>query len=350
MKRVLFSFLVLTLLALTGVIAQHWMTNLSDQDRPVPLRQFSDDDFYQHQPRAEILDSLHPLPLLKPLAPELQDRVDLGRQLFHDPRLSGDGKISCSTCHQLSHGGHDPRENPFGISNRPLRRDTPSVYNAAFNIAQFWDGRAKTLAEQAAVPILNPEEMGGNWDHILAQLRSDPVMKQAFSVYPQGIQAETITDAIALYERTLITSNSPLDRYLRGDKQALNKAELEGYELFKSLGCISCHQGQNLGSNLFQKIGVYATDQQLKALEEEDQGRYEVTKEAEDRLVFKVPSLRNVALTPPYFHNGSRKTLEEAVRDMGKLQLGITLTTEQVDQITLFLHTLTGELMTGEGS
>ena len=346
-KRVLLLFLLTILLLLLGLAVQRWTGNIGDPDIAPTLRQFSDRDFYQTQSNVEHLDSLHPIPYLKQLTPGLQARVNLGRQLFHDARLSGNGEISCSTCHQLEHGGHDPRTNPVGISQRTLRRNTPTVYNAAFNIAQFWDGRAEDLTQQAAIPVLHPDEMGGDWVSITHRLRSDPEMVRAFSIYPQGIREETIVDAIALYERTLITANSPLDRYLRGADDALNKTELEGYELFKTLGCISCHQGKNLGSNLFQKIGVYANDQQLASLSSLDQGRFEVTGEEKDRLVFKVPSLRNVALTAPYFHDGSRATLKDAVYDMGQLQLGITLSPEQIDKITAFLHTLTGKLVEG---
>ena len=151
--------------------------------------------------------------------------------------------------------------------------------------------------------MLNPQEMGGSWEQIIHRLQADKTLSNAFSVYPQGITAETIQDAIALFERTLITPDSRFDRYLHGEKRALNEIELEGYSLFKSLGCISCHQGRNVGGTLFQRIGVYATMGEQHQLEEKDQGRYEVTCKEEDRLLFKVPSLRNVARTAPYFHN-----------------------------------------------
>jgi cytochrome c peroxidase len=207
---------------------------------------------------------------------------------------------------------------------------------------QFWDGRTKDLFEQAAHPILNPQEMGGEWKTIIEHLRSDSDMVTLFSIYPQGITATNIQDAIALFERTLITPDSPFDLYLQGDQDALSKVQKEGYKLFKSLGCISCHQGRNVGGTLFQRIGVYATETQLSQLQEQDQGRFEITGNKQDRLIFKVPSLRNITRTAPYFHNGSRTTLEDAVSDMGRLQLGQELSKQQIEKLIQFLESLTG--------
>ena len=332
------------LLALIGFIALLSPSLLTQHNAPQQRILFSDNDFYHTTIELQVVEEpIHPIPKLKPLSTPLKQRVDLGRRLFNDPRLSGNGEISCSTCHNLAIGGHDPRGISIGIRGTVLRRNTPTVLNSAFNATQFWDGRAKTLFEQAAHPMLNPEEMGASWESVLQRLKADPEMVKQFSIYPDGITARNIQDAIALFERTLITPDSPFDRYLKGEEQALSTIEKEGYALFKSLGCISCHQGRNVGGTLFQRIGVYATDTQLQQLEESDQGRFEVTGDPTDRLVFKVPSLRNVALTAPYFHNGSRTTLEQAVADMGRLQLGQKLSSEQIEKLTAFLHTLTGE-------
>ncbi len=346
-KKLSLSLLVIALLVLIGMTAQRWAGTLSEHEHPHQLQTFSDADFYNYPDEVFVARSepIHPIPQLKPvLAPALQQRVNLGRKLFHDPRLSGNNTLSCATCHQLASGGADPRGISIGITGEPLRRNSPTVYNATFNAHQFWDGRVETLLEQADKPITHPQEMGANWPLILQRLQQDPALVEAFAIYPQGITQETILDAIVLFERTLVTPNSPFDRYLLGDEDALTQKQKQGYALFKNLGCISCHQGRNLGSNLFQRIGVYATHQQLSNIQLEDQGRFEVTGNTEDLLLFKVPTLRNIALTAPYFHDGSRLTLESAIHDMGALQLGKILSTQQIEQITQFLHSLTGEL------
>ena len=272
-------------------------------------------------------------------------KVALGNALFHETRLSHDNTIACATCHRLQQGGIDGRQYPIGIKGQVAETNVPTVFNSAFNFRQFWNGRAATLEDQAAEVILNPLEMGSSWVEVMAKLKQDAGYAASFSqIYDNGITPGNIVDAIATFERTLITPNARFDKYLKGDAQAITAYELAGYKLFKSYGCISCHQGRNIGGNFYEKLGVmrdYFTDGYN--ITEADQGRYAITKNPEDMHKFKVPSLRNVALTAPYFHNGTVKTLEQAVATMGKYQLGLSLPEEDVASITAFLRTLTGE-------
>ena len=223
--------------------------------------------------------------------------------------------------------------------------NAPTVLNAGLNFRQFWDGRAADLAEQAAGPVTNPIEMGASWDKVLASLAEDDAYPAAFAaLYPDGITQANVTNAIAEYERDLVTP-SPFDRYLRGERDAIPELARQGYETFKAVGCTACHTGQNVGGTMYQKMGLvrdYFTDRGEPT--EADLGRFNVTHAESDRHFFKVPTLRNVALTAPYLHDGSRQTLEETVQVMGRYQLGRELTDEQVKQIVAFLNTLTGEL------
>lgn len=318
---------------------------LNRADTDMALVHYSDDAFYQSAGIQQVASPITPIPRLKKLAPDLQQKVDLGRLLFSDMRLSGNREIACISCHIIPIGGHDPRGISIGISDKRLSRNSPTVLNSAFNITQFWDGRVPSLHEQVRGPLLDGDEMGGKIEEIIPLLSADSKMVKLFSIYPQGITLETISDAISLYERTLITPDSPFDQYLLGDENAISETQLQGYKLFVSLGCISCHQGRNVGGNLHQRIGVYLTREELEAkVGLSDTGRFNITKNQEDSLVFKVPSLRNVARTPPYFHNGSRQTLEDAVRDMGLFQLGQQLSRKQIDLIVDFLRSLNGSI------
>ena len=280
-----------------------------------------------------------------PLEIKLDSRkVELGRRLFHDPRLSADNTISCAYCHNLANGGMDSLPRSIGIGGMEGKINAPTVFNSGFNASQFWDGRVKTLEEQIDFPMQNTCEMGTTWPEVIDKLKQDGDYQQVFaSIYPEGIGQSSIRDAIATFERSLITPNSRFDQYLRGDKQALDKDELEGYELFKSLGCISCHQGVNVGGNMFEKIGLFADYFVHRGnVQEIDFGRYNVTKNEEHRYEFRVPSLRNVALTAPYFHDASAKTLEQAVSVMGEYQLGVNLEKDEIAKVVKFLRTLTG--------
>lgn len=272
-------------------------------------------------------------------------KVQLGNTLFHDPRLSHDNTISCASCHNLLKGGVDGIATSIGITGTPGPINAPTVFNSGFNFRQFWDGRAKDLEQQVEGPIHNPIEMGSNWQEVINKLEQDSYYIEQFSLlYLDGINSHNIQDAIATFERSLYTPDSRFDRYLEGDKSALTKQEVLGYQRFKAYGCISCHQGINIGGNMFQHFGVMGNYFEDRGdITQVDFGRYNVTKNPDDKFVFKVPSLRNIALTAPYFHDGSAKTLEQAVKVMGRYQLGRMLSDEDVELLVAFLKTLTGE-------
>jgi cytochrome c peroxidase len=271
-------------------------------------------------------------------------KVALGRRLFHDPQLSHDNTISCASCHNLAKGGMDGLPRPVGIGGKVGKINTLTVFNSGFNFRLFWDGRAATLEEQMEGPMLNPDELGSTMPEIIAKLNKDEAYRRDFAdIYHSDIEPQYIKDAIATFERSLTTPNSKFDRYLRGDHRALDKDELAGYQLFKNLGCISCHQGMNVGGNMYEKLGL--VNNYFKArgnAQEADYGRYNITKKEDDRYEFRVPSLRNVALTAPYFHDGSAPTLEKAVAIMAKYQLGVVLPEDDIARIVKFLNTLTG--------
>lgn len=271
-------------------------------------------------------------------------RVALGRRLFHDSRLSGDNAISCASCHNLAHGGVDGLQHPIDVAGETGDINTLSVYNSGFNFRLFWDGRAATLEDQIEFPMNSSCEMGSTWGEVIARLGKDEGYRRDFgNIYAEGIGKTSIKDAIATFERSLITPNGKFDRYLRGDTNALDDDELAGYKLFKSLGCISCHQGRNVGGNMYEKLGVVSDYfAQRGNIHDVDFGRYNVTGVEEQRYEFRVPSLRNVALTAPYFHDASAGTLEQAVTIMGKYQLGVNLTSDEITKIVKFLDTLTG--------
>jgi cytochrome c peroxidase len=285
---------------------------------------------------------VRPLPASPALDPE---RVELGQRLFRDPQLSGDGSISCASCHSAEHGGADGRVRPVGIDGRIGEVNTPTVFNAALGFRQFWDGRAVTLEEQIEGPLTSPGEMGSSWEHVLSQLRANSDYVRAFaSAYPDGISEANVRDAIASFERALVTPDSRFDQHLRGKPDALTPDELRGWDLFQDYGCIGCHQGSLLGGNMFQRLGIvrdYFADR--GGVEKADLGRFNVTGLEEDRHVFKVPSLRNVALTAPYFHDGSAATLEEAVRVMARYQLGRSIDEPDLASVVAFLGALTGK-------
>ena len=275
-------------------------------------------------------------------------KVELGSKLFHDPRLSIDNTVSCASCHSLQTGGVDNHQYSHGVEQRLGGVNAPTVYNAVYNFVQFWDGRANTLAEQAAGPPLNPVEMAStSFDEIIAKLQGEKRYVEMFNtLYPeQGITEATITDAIEEFERTLITPNSKFDKWLLGDDKALTAEELRGYELFKQNGCATCHVGVNLGGESYELMGLrrHYFEERGMELTEEDNGRYKQTKQERDRHRFKVPGLRNVELTWPYYHDGSRVTMDDAVRDMALYQSDVELASSDIKAIVAFLRTLTGE-------
>lgn len=289
-----------------------------------------------------IYEPIQPLPLGVELDPA---KVALGQKLFFDPRLSGDNTIACVSCHDLNHGGDDNKPLPTGIGGSVGEVNSLSVFNAAYHVAWFWDGRAATLSDQIDGPIHNPREMGSTWQELVLKLGDVEEYRRAFAeIYEDGVTTDNIKDAIVSFERSLITPNARFDRYLRGQSDAIDESEKQGYQLFKEYGCIACHQGVNIGGNMFQVFGIAKNYFDNRGnVTKADLGRYNVTGLEEDRHRFRVPSLRNVELTSPYFHDGSAKTLEQAVRIMAEYQLGRTIPDEDIALIVAFLKTLTGE-------
>jgi cytochrome c peroxidase len=285
-------------------------------------------------------EPISPIPASVTLEP---DKVALGSLLFHDPQLSHDDSVSCATCHSLSTGGVDGLPRSIGIGGQRGGRNAPTVFNSGLNFRQFWDGRAATLEDQIDGPTAQPLEMGSNWPEIIHKLSHAPGLEGKFAaLYSDGITQTSIKNAVATFERSLNTPNSRFDRFLLGDATALTTQEIDGYQAFKSFGCVSCHQGANVGGNMYQRLGVMeplAPDLSLAF----DEGRFSLTGDPADMHVFKVPSLRNVALTAPYFHDGSASTLDSAVLIMGRYQLGRLLTASEVGLLVTFLKTLTGE-------
>ncbi len=282
---------------------------------------------------------------IKPIAPAVitePEKVELGKKLFFDPRLSMSGIISCNTCHNLSLGGTDNLKTSIGHKWQAGPVNSPTVFNSSLSIAQFWDGRAANLKEQAAGPIQAEVEMA--MPHTLAVdvIKSIPgyveIMQQVYGT-PE-VNLDRITDAIAAFEETLVTPNSRFDQWLMGDDSAITAKELAGYQLFKNSGCVACHNGEALGGTSFQKMGLVAPYESSSPAE----GRFAVTGKDKDRFSFKVPTLRNVELTYPYFHDGEAATLEEATDIMGRLQLGRKYSAEEIEMLVAFMKTLTGEL------
>jgi cytochrome c peroxidase len=268
--------------------------------------------------------------------------VVLGRQLFFDERLSKTGKVSCSTCHALEQYGvtHEPRS--VGVNGRRGTRNAPSVFNAAAQVSQFWDGRSPNLETQALEPIVNPSEMGMTAESTVARLQSIPGYRERFrAAFPQQSEPVTFKNvgvAVAAFEEKLATP-SRWDDYLRGDRAVLNAQEKEGLRIFTSVGCMVCHTGELIGGSMYEKLGV--VEPWPNKL---DHGRAAVTHNAADEMVFKVPSLRNVARTGPYLHDGSVAGLADVVRMMGTYQLGVDLDAGEVAAVVAWLGSLTGEL------
>lgn len=275
-----------------------------------------------------------------------EERIELGKMLFMEPRLSSSWLISCNTCHNLGLGGVDLERTSIGHGWQRGPRNAPTVLNARFNVAQFWDGRAEDLKEQAMGPVQAGVEMNSTPQRVEETLRSIPGYVERFrEVFPnqdQPVTFENMATAIEAFEATLLTPDSRFDQFLRGEDDALARVEKQGLALFMTRGCVACHQGRNVGGQAYYPFGV-AERPGAEVLPPDDRGRFEVTGTASDEYVFKAPSLRNVAITPPYFHSGQVWDLEQAVAIMGSAQLGIELTEEESRAITAFLRTLTGE-------
>lgn len=274
-----------------------------------------------------------------------QARVALGERLFHDPRLSHGDRVACASCHELDRGGDDGLVRAVSAAGAALDFNTPTVFNAGSNFRLNWRGNFRTFEEHNEAVLLDAALMNTTWDEVLSKLRADPGYSQGFNAaYRAPPDRENVLDALAVFQRSLVTPNAPFDRYLNGDPEAITPEEQQGFRLFRDYGCAACHQGVNVGGNLFQKFGVFANPfAGRKTLTEGDLGRLTITGRDRDRQVFRVPSLRNVAVTAPYFHDGRTASLPEAVEIMGRNQLGREIGRRDVDLIVQFLGTLTGE-------
>ncbi|MBL4814470.1 MAG: cytochrome-c peroxidase [Shewanella sp.] len=282
-----------------------------------------------------------PIQIIEPAKITAPKKVELGKMLFFEPRLSKSGFISCNSCHNLSLGGVDALPTSIGHNWQQGPINSPTVLNAEYGLAQFWDGRAKDLQAQAGGPIANPGEMGYTHELAVLTVNSMPAYQERFAaIYGKdAVNIDNITDAIAEFEKTLVTPNSPFDLYLQGDKSAISAEVKSGYQLFKDKGCTSCHNGPAVGGTMYMKMGL------VKPFHTKNpaQGRKAVTGNEADKFVFKVPTLRNIELTYPYFHDGATWTLEEAVNTMAEIQLGQELTATETKEMVAFLKSLTGE-------
>ncbi|MCI7748349.1 MAG: heme-binding domain-containing protein [Paraprevotella sp.] len=297
--------------------------------------------------------ALQPIP--DSLATDIR-KVTLGRKMYNEARVSLDGTLSCATCHVIDKGGADSRgtRTSEGIYGQFGGINAPTVLNAAFNVEQFWNGRAHTLADQAAGPPVNPVEMGDQtWEQICERLKEDASLVAEFqSIYPEGITQATVTDAIAEYEKTLITPNDRLDQMLKGDENALTEEEKKGLAAFMDNSCAVCHVGKTLGGQSFETLGIYedyyaAREQSNPDIvyNDDDKGLAGFTGDTADLHRFKVPGLRNISKTSPYFHDGTQATIEDAVRAMFRFELGVKEAPESdVASISAFLRTLDGEI------
>ncbi|MGE0630353.1 MAG: cytochrome-c peroxidase [Hyphomicrobiaceae bacterium] len=292
-----------------------------------------------------VRDGSEPITIVRPPEPGDPAKVSLGKRLFHDARLSGDGTAACTSCHDLNAGGDDDRDHSIGADGKPLAFNAPTIFNVSRNFRLNWRGEFRSIEEQNEAALLDPAVMNTNWSDLLSKLQSDPGYVRSFdSAYGSSPTRTSVLDALAAFQRSLVTVDARFDRYLRGERNALTAEELRGYELFKRYGCVACHQGANVGGNLFQKFGIFADPFAQRGRDDDsDLGRFIVTGLERDRHVFRVPSLRNVALTAPYFHDGRTGSLEDAIRIMARTQLGRELSEPDVDAIRRFLDTLTGE-------
>lgn len=285
-----------------------------------------------------------------------REKALLGKKLYFDPILSKDNTISCASCHNLEQAGVDNLQFSYGIKGQKGIINTPTVLNSIFNFRQMWDGRTKTLAHQVQFPITNPVEMGNSFENLIKTLKKNSYYKKTFNdIYQNGITIENIGDALEEFQKTLITP-SAFDDYLRGNKNAITTNQKKGYELFYKKGCVSCHNGINIGGGLYAQFGLTdesiankLTNQSTDNNASENRydpnlGLYNITKNDFDKFYFKVPTLRNVALTYPYLHNGRIETLNEAISSIAKAQLGLDLTKEETLLIEEFLKSLNGKV------
>lgn len=298
----------------------------------------------EHSPIFDLANEpIQPIPIPGPPDVRQSKIIALGEKLFSDPRLSSNNTTACIACHSIVQGGADGLRYSMRPTGELTSVNTPTIFNSSLNFRLFWDGRVRTLDDQIkADPLLDSDT---RWPQVVEKLsRDSSYVSQFAELYSDGMTVASIQNAIVEFERSLITVNSPFDRYLRGDKHAISERAIEGYGLFKTYGCTACHQGANVGGNLFQKFGVMGDYFQGRGqITDADLGRYALTKTEDDRYVFRVPSLRLVTLTAPYFHDGSAATLPEAIKVMAKYQLGRPVSDNHIDLIIEFLKTLPGE-------
>lgn len=329
----------LVLLLLLGMA--YWLHQRHNARLAQPLRHFS----AAQQP----VNGSTPITTLQAI-PTNPAQVALGKRLFFDPRLSHSNTMNCASCHDLTRGGVDGQRYSKRDDGSLTTVNTPTVFNAGLRSAQFWDGRAETLEDQAITFFVEHQEQGAPWAEVEPKLRADKDFNRDFSrVYADGITLKNVAHALAEFQRSLTTPNAPFDRYLRGDKNAISADAQKGYQTFTRYGCVGCHQGMNVGGNMFEQMGSvrdYFAEREQKTGEKitrADLGRFNATHHEDDRHVFKVCSLRNVAKTAPYFHDGSAKTLEDAVTTMARYNLGIEMPPNDVRLIAEFLKTLSGD-------
>jgi cytochrome c peroxidase len=326
----------------------HWGSSLNDEEQGIILEwiKHTRKNDYGNNLAAESMQN-EPVRPISNFFETDSAKVALGKDLFLDMRLSANNTLNCASCHDLNKGGVDRLPVSIGIDDQKGPINAPTVYNAAYNVAQFWDGRAADLQEQAAGPPLNPIEMGcKSFDEIIAKLQSDTLLKARFdSIYEEGITQNSITDAIAEFEKTLITPNSPFDKYLQGDENAITENQKKGYAAFKRVGCASCHVGESMGGQSFEYVGLFADyyADRGKGETPPDLGRFNFTGDESHKYKQKVPNLRNIDLTAPYLHDASSETLMDAVIMMNKYQIESKLSKEEIELVVDFLKSLTGE-------
>ena len=286
--------------------------------------------------------------------PSTQAKIELGKMLYMDPRFSSTGTVSCNSCHNVMEGGDDSRSVSMGVHGKTGGRNAPTVWNSAFHTVQFWDGRVNLLEDQAKGPVTNPVEMGmSDIEKAMNQVRAIPGYKPYFdeAFGKNSMTVDNAAKAVAAFERTLITPNSPFDKYVKGDKKALTKQQIKGMNTFAEKGCIACHSGpafngpnKTIGEGFYAKFPTFSNNKYVKKYKlSDDIGREEATGKKSDAHMFRVPTLRNITDTAPYFHNGAVNDLHEAVRIMASTQLNQTLSRQEVDNIVAFLGSLTGE-------
>jgi len=290
---------------------------------------------------------IRPIPVTEKSDPEM---VSFGRQLYMSALFSKNTSLSCNSCHSVKRSGTDNLPKHIGLSGSLGAVNTPTVFNSSLNFRQFWDGRAKTLEDVINDHLRDPQVFANNWPTVIERIKQDKALHQSYKkLYKGEVTADNLTEALVAYIKNLLTPDAPFDRYLKGDNNALSDDAKKGYQLFKSYGCITCHQGVNVGGNIFEKLGIYKDFfVEPRKIKKADLGYFNVTGKEEDKFVFKVPSLRNVALSAPYFHDGSVNTLEDAIQLMGIYQIGQPIQVYDIPLIVKFLESLTGKLPESE--